>query len=659
MQVDVISNAPTTRCYICHKPEVDKICHHCGRAICNAHLSSSIPLESGFENPEFSNLDLDHLTSEKEIVHCEDCIHFVRSYKWMRPLAIKFGGFSLVIAVIAILTKLWWLILIGIFSLAGSIIWFRWINRKHEESYEQARLKNPPSFPTVPSLKSISVTEQITGQISLDNNGKYSTNINQTKGKLSVSLQFSYREKERIEAYLKKYKLLVSKEIPFHAGFLVLEGAPNLEFDESRSFLEKRPNTISLLGTIGDQPFLIDEEARHDSNWTSRFTYTVIDGKERKAPLPVQIIPTLVQEGAQRAIDLVVQVLPEITDSKDLGTIRIEELILYAPQRLSKIAMVQPSAVTGTHLNNHNKSEPMQSITWKDVGIQSNARRECRQRFYIRFENKIEPTTIFQGKLRVFFSGTLSELDGINFFYPWGQKRSDEVAIRRQTFLDVNFQLDLAGLRFQEIASESTQLLREGVLPTHAIVTKLTDDLNNAGVYVKRVIENPARTSKAGAHITNRYWDMAGRYYEGVYPIDFHLVMTGEEVYARAKESKVQVDITVQGVVTNDEMRGKVAHLLAQLSAITENTLDTLPAAQENAIATEVHSDLEPELQTQLNSLYSTKSEDLKTSKQISHLVEMLQKLDEALIEGRISENRYDEMKTQYNNHLSELGYTI
>ena len=35
-----------------------------------------------------------------------------------------------------------------------------------------------------------------------------------------------------VQAYLKKYQLPLSDDLPFHAGFVVLEGAANLGFDD-------------------------------------------------------------------------------------------------------------------------------------------------------------------------------------------------------------------------------------------------------------------------------------------------------------------------------------------------------------------------------------------------------------------------------------------
>ncbi|MBN2396481.1 MAG: hypothetical protein JXC36_08495 [Candidatus Atribacteria bacterium] len=661
MNIEIISHKPKTRCYICHKEDIDKICHHCGNAICKTHNSTFIPFEKGVENPEYSNLDLDHLHNEKEIIHCKDCMHYVKSYKWMRSRAVKLGVFGLILGIIGVIGELWLMVLASVILIGTSIIWYLSINKKHKENYEIKRIKKPPLFPVIPNIKTISVTENLAGSIILGNDGKFATQADKIMGKISITLQFSQRDRERLDAYLNEYKLSKNESIEFNSGFAMLECSSDLKFDDPNIFLENRPNIISLKGTIGEQPFLFKNDSLRDNYWTNSFSYIVVDNNEDKnIKLPIQIIPTLVQEGAQRAIDIVVQIPPIAYDILDLGKIRIEEFILYAPRRLSKISLIQPSAVTSAVAPQSEDEEPLQKIVWKGIDIRSEGIREQRYRFYLRFENKIEPTTIFHGSLKLSFTGTLSDFKEMKFFYPWGKERIDNFNFQRLTYLDVKYELNLGGLRFQEQALETTQLERKGVIPDHAMVTQLTEDLNNSGFYLKRVIENPARTSKAGAHITNRFWDIAGRYYEGVYPIDFHLVLTGEEAYGKRNESRVQVDVSVQGIVSNKEMKKKVVQLRDQLSAITENTIDTLPE-----ISTEIS------LQNELNQLdfqdhvnkfpesIDEKETEKLSSSEVRSLLDMLKKLDEALIEGHINEVKYEEIQKRYKKQLKKLGYSV
>ena len=58
------------------------------------------------------------------------------------------------------------------------------------------------------------------------------------------------------------------------------------------------------------------------------------------------------------------------------------------------------------------------------------------------------------------------------------------------------------------------------VIPNDDTVIRLTNVLSEQGYYIKRIIENPRRSGPR-ANLIRRYWDIAGRHYSGVYPIDF------------------------------------------------------------------------------------------------------------------------------------------
>jgi hypothetical protein len=103
----------------------------------------------------------------------------------------------------------------------------------------------------------------------------------------------------------------------------------------------------------------------------------------------------------------------------------------------------------------------------------------------------------------------------------------------------------------------------------------LTNAISEQGYYVKRVIENPPQIG-AHANRVNRYWDIAGRKYRGVYPIDFHLIVTGEELYdgdIRAQAGTTKTTLTVQGAVANPTMEGQVEGVWEQLNHLIAETL--------------------------------------------------------------------------------------
>ena len=658
MTVEIVSRSPRTRCYSCGRPKVDMICHHCGRAICNEHGPTPIPEGHSIENPEFTDLGLERTAVGETGIHCDYCVHYVRSYKWMFSLGTIVGVLGLIILVVGISAQESTAIVIGALVTLAGVGLGVWGNSLQRNRYWQKIIDSRPPLPVIGKIQSVSIAESIHGQIALDAVGKYTTHADRPQGKVTLTFQFAPRDRERLETYLKKYNLPSSDDIPFHAGFVVLQGSVDLQLDDPNAYMPGRVNTIALTGTVGDQPFLSGGGTGRENRWIIRHTYTFSLDGNGAAILPLQLVPSLVQEGAQRSIELALQLAPETSELPVLAELaRVEELSLRAPQSLGKVEIVEPSAIVGSAAEAAESDEITydQTITWKGVSIPSGERHVRRKIFYVRFENTVEPTTTLSGRLRVRFDGTLSGLEDVALFFPLGNER-ERASIQRHTYVDIDFNLDLGGLRFQENASAEKRIVRGGVVPDHHVITALTNAISAEDFYIKRVIENPPRTSKAGAHITNRYWDVAGRFYDGVYPIDFHLVLTGEEVYGGAGRShtgKMQVDISVQGAVTDEEMRDQVDYLRDRLVAIINGTLDELSDTPVEVSPMMIKEMLVAE-EEEIPAVPIASVHPL-TSDRATALRARLDKLDDALLEGRISEERYEEMRARIEQELNKL----
>lgn len=644
LKSEVVSQLPETGCYICSRTKINKICHHCGQAICDKHRSSAIPKWFGIDNPEFADLKLDKLDMKTNIIHCQACVHYyIRLYKWMAWLGIATIAWGVIWMLYGMLFEVILVLIFGMMTFLVGIVLSLYFIQKHQEHYKQEIWDGRPPFPAIPTVKRVTITESLHGEITLNAEGKYKSEVEvePSHGELALSVKFTDDDRERLEAYVKKYDLPKSENIPFHAGFVVLEGAPNLKFDRPDTLMPERVNTIALQGTIGEQPFLIrSEKEGGDSNWKSSFSYTILPHNGKRIRLPVQLIATLRKEGAGKGVEIVVQLSPK---SSLVKSAHIDEFVLYAPHDLGDPIM-QPTGFQAT-------PESGLKITWKDIKLDSTAKGIPRESFYVRFQNKIEPSTILRGQLQMHFRDTLSRFNGVKLFYPWGRKRANrpKVTCKEQTDVVVDFELHMNKLRVQETMVKSESVNVRNMVPDHDIVINLTQGINHADIYVKRVIENQPRTSKVGAHITNRYWEIAGRQYDGVYPIDFHLVLTGEEVHTRINASKMQLDITVQALVThnNDEMCEKVTSLLETLKAIIEETLDEQP----------IEVEISSEIEQPLPSIESATSEQIEIK--IAHLLELLKKADEAFLEGRLSTERYDDMRHRLKKQLSEAGYNF
>jgi hypothetical protein len=134
-----------------------------------------------------------------------------------------------------------------------------------------------------------------------------------------------------------------------------------------------------------------------------------------------------------------------------------------------------------------------------------------------------------------------------------------------------DYDLSLARVRYQDVRvvpdrrrhtdGERAEVIEfAGVVPDHGTVIALTNALSDQGYYIKRVIENQPRIG-GRAGVVNRYWDIAGRHYNGVFPIDFHLVLTGDATYAgeiRARSGNATARVTVRGAYATAEVEKQI-----------------------------------------------------------------------------------------------------
>jgi hypothetical protein len=159
----------------------------------------------------------------------------------------------------------------------------------------------------------------------------------------------------------------------------------------------------------------------------------------------------------------------------------------------------------------------------------------------IQFEGQVNPEDEISGQLEAAMQGTLSGVTGVWLSNSLGARRGHTGEATIKTRLDMNFRLSLASIRYQAIRVVPDRAAEDSdrdsyadefaVVPGDETVIALTNAMSEEGYYVKHVIENPPRSGRR-ADLVQRYWDIAGRRYEGVYPIDFHIILTGEEVYS-------------------------------------------------------------------------------------------------------------------------------
>jgi hypothetical protein len=185
-------------------------------------------------------------------------------------------------------------------------------------------------------------------------------------------------------------------------------------------------------------------------------------------------------------------------------------------------------------------------------------------------------------------SGTLSGVQGVDIYLPGGSKARQQPEVRVRTEVTVKFSISLDAIRYQEPwavprqsnaryereasegrhgsggvdqhAPEGGNRYRKadepffGVIPDFDTVAELTSLISKEGYYLKSVVEqDPQPGYESGGEVIKRVWDIAGRWYYGVFPIGFDVSLRGEE-FANDPQlpGKTTVVVTVNGTYAND-----------------------------------------------------------------------------------------------------------
>jgi hypothetical protein len=236
-------------------------------------------------------------------------------------------------------------------------------------------------------------------------------------------------------------------------------------------------------------------------------------------------------------------------------------------------AMVSPEATT-------DGGAWFRVIEWKQFSPSRSERRGRQFTIAVQFENPIIGDDYLLGRLEATMKGSLSGVTGIRMYNALGRPRDVSGKPSVKTRVEADFTLSLASVRYQAVRvlpdREDEGINRDrfsadfDVIPDDETVIWLTNTLAEEQFYVKRVTENPPR-SGGRADVMHRFWNIAGRSYEGVHPVDFHLIVTGEEVHkgdVRPESGNMKIRLSVSGAYTDDEMRDRVDNTLTRLGEV-------------------------------------------------------------------------------------------
>jgi hypothetical protein len=131
----------------------------------------------------------------------------------------------------------------------------------------------------------------------------------------------------------------------------------------------------------------------------------------------------------------------------------------------------------------------------------------------------------------------------------------------------VTFDLALNSLTQHELLLRNPDLIR---VPGVQVNSRLIRDLlaaivndptgePNPAVHIRHVIENEVQSGERHASQRRQMWDISGRQYHGVFPVDFHMVLIGDSLDGSdSYDRQCILDLRVQAVVCDAETRKAV-----------------------------------------------------------------------------------------------------
>jgi hypothetical protein len=579
MPANLIENAPQVRCYECGSDKIFSVCHHCAKPMCEDHSPPAFrevakPGGSNDEGVKAISRELAGLKlgrAREGVYHCEDHAHMVRG-----PLM---GIIGIGIAVLGIIVLLFSpvpglvLLLVGAGMAGFTFIW--------------PRLRAPDAgatlpLPVIPDVNAVDIIERLVGTIRLED-GEYTSEVKSVTGEVAVNISVNDGRK-KLELYRKRHRAAAqNNSAGFTAGFAMLEGQLGLEFlpGQQAVLVDRAGMSLSGESTEGHDLFPA-EPGRTQGEWTVRAPYKL---QRDRVPsvMPLWIVPSLVPASDMRALEIDLHWNPIGSKHQGLDLQLFDLIELQVPSRWGSVESFQPDRVE-TSTSGGRRIIKWQQLPPRDDDSKTLAHGTNSRMLKISFEKPIteEPKPkhdgvedaaaedgddgsgrlTLSGTLEVTFAGTLSGLTGVGLYLPGGG-RGHEPEVNPQTKITVEFDISLSTLRYQDkrvIPDENNDEDRElgrnkvdqfdGITPDPRRVAELTNAISADGYYVKSVVEHPPYRDDGRPNVVNRVWDIAGRRYDGVFPIDFDINLRGNEISlegSSALSGKTFAQVTVKG----------------------------------------------------------------------------------------------------------------
>jgi hypothetical protein len=437
---------------------------------------------------------------------------------------------------------------------------------------------------------------------------------------LTLGLSFSEADQKRVASFINRHRKASRKQIRYHAGFVVLKGpVSNRPLPSSAFHVKALPGPVlALHDRIADASFLTSTGGRAARQWEALYGYALLRAPEART-FPVQVLPAIRPDSEQRVLDLTVQWASPVAGAAAIAPYQIGLLRLEVPTSWGGIEYASSGLKTDVDPQQPLNAATTRVLRWERVSLSRRDLERQQRVFTIKFEQPVQQQDSLRGVVRVSFWNSLSGITSIECYLPSGKPSPLDESADIATIVTANFDLSLATLRYQKTlvcpdpqppvpfgatnpeaagqtstgapAADAAMALPQdtapriaAIAPDATTVAQLTNALSEANFYIQWMVENRPQTG-ATASVTHRYWDIGGRYYQGVNPVDFHLMVTGQQssAYGAAGDCQTAVSLTVKGAYVTEAMRCEIVNVWRRLDNVVTKALAKLeqPASAE------------------------------------------------------------------------------
>lgn len=580
------------RCSECRASENIEVCHVCGKLVCNEHKAHPTLTQTYTQEfaPALSG-------KQKRAVHCQQHPHFVKS-----PLRTKIlPGLALLLAALWVGVPngaRWYLLLASEASLAFSDIWrpTSWLllavvliagsvvlsvyglQEFFREFLPQVEGQVLNAIPVIPEQYVVKIKEWIELDLTIGKENQAYQSIAAAGGDISVQALLppttpniirAYREKCSRNHWLSPRQLSV--------GFLAVDQLSVIEIPYAQRMPDS-PNVMPLR--------LSAAKSQGNSGWQDLLNNTYLLKKEtlfedREHTLPgrslIWLKPELAPYSAGRTLQLVFDVAPDFFGNR--------------PVVLRNLRLSIPKSAFGDHevgnpvlSTNGRFHADRWEVQWVDWPLGAG---EAHPHPTVQFTRAL--TTIGQDLTLTFEieveEKTLSEMQigAQQIWLPNGQRLQDGKTVasaRSTTMLKGHATVAPSIFSYQyEVKAHEAFATKAGPLRADAI-GNLTRVLETKGIYVRTVKENAPVTEPHEIMKATHTWDLLGRLYSEIRPIDVHVVLTERYAIAgpelvRQDTSQIAVEVTLRSLATTKtgDFEGKVTAECQKVAQALKTTL--------------------------------------------------------------------------------------